>query len=221
LIGFRLLLKPKNWAAEVEYTQLLLTRFGKKVTGLFFLGDTPERWLPQIASSFPARSCFPVLTELDLFLDMDTIPSNCISWIATMMSTSPQHLEYPQQSSTSDVVEMPSSLTVRGSGTPSARCTPLVRFTIERVILRPEEWGAIIKALDFSTLEVLSFAISNFSGEQLKLLVDRVPDIASETVPLRILSVGESDVVKKGDPRVLEGMLGMLREKVPLISIKQ
>ncbi|KAG0221383.1 hypothetical protein BGX31_009934 [Mortierella sp. GBA43] len=221
LVGFRLLLKPKNWAAEVEYTQLVLTRFGKRVTGLFFLGDTPEKWLPQIASSFPTRSCFPVLTELDLFLDMDTIPSNCVSWIATVVSTPPQHLEYPQQSSTSDVVEQPSSLTVRGSGTPTAGCTPLVRFTMERVILRPEEWGAVIKALDFSTLEVLSFAISNFSGEQLKLLVDRVPDSANETVPLRMLSVGESDVVKKADPRVLEGMLGILREKVPLISIKQ
>lgn len=67
---------------------------------------------------------------------------------------------------------------------PSATLTRLKIFH-DRCYSSPSRLETRIKALDFSSLEKLGVDNTNFSQEQLDLLVERIAGIGSASVPLR------------------------------------
>ncbi|KAG0246599.1 hypothetical protein B0O80DRAFT_531922 [Mortierella sp. GBAus27b] len=76
---------------SAERAQMLLHRFGEKVTELTLSGDAYEQWLPHIASSFPTRDNFPNLICMTLEHSNSgstiNMPTNCLPWIVAMISS--------------------------------------------------------------------------------------------------------------------------------------
>ncbi|KAI8349085.1 hypothetical protein B0O80DRAFT_460680 [Mortierella sp. GBAus27b] len=221
LMGLILFLPNMNLPGNVETTQALLSRHGKKLHGVSLYGKSPGQWLPQIASSFPTRNCFPVLRKIEiLFSKRASIPSNCVSWIIAMVSAPPQDFD---SSSWDDLVveQQPSSDIHHGSGIRNIGWMNITKVCLENVVLGPEEWEMVIKAIDWSSLQQLSFASSNFAENQMKLLVDCVTGCSTEMMPLRSVSIWNSDVVMKTDSGALEAILAPLKEKLPSIDIRK
>lgn len=82
-------------------------------------------------------------------------------------------------------------------------------------MLQPGEWNEVIKAIDFSTLQHLSFEGSNFSQTQLELLVDRFDQNFGTSPPLSSLSLCHTDV---GDG-IDTGLFEKLLNRVPLVNV--
>lgn len=97
-------------------------------------------------------------------------------------------------------------------------CTNLTVLYLQRLELLPDEWRMVIEAIDCSSLERLSFHGGNIAQEQVKLLVDCIPDRTADMLPLR-LNINNPDAWKKMSPRALEAMLAPLREKIPLVEV--
>jgi hypothetical protein len=134
-----------------------------------------------------------------------------------MVSAPPQDFD----SSSWEVVVEHLSSDSHGSGTGNIGWMNITKVCLENVVLGPEEWAMVIKAIDWSSLQQLSFASSNFAEDQMKLLVDCITDGLTEMMPLRVVSIWNSDVVMKTDSGALEAILAPLKEKLPSIDIRK
>lgn len=211
---FRLLLNDLDQSDHAETTRLLLGRFGKRLSGISLAGGSPEQWLPQIASSFPARSYFPKLTSISLgHYTRTDFPPSCVSWLASMISAPSCEL-----TSSMEIVEESSCAAESGSGESLVAQRDMTVMELVGFNLQSDEWRVMIEAIDFSTPPSLSFLNSNFDMEQLQLLVERVPD-NMDLVPLKTLNLRNTDITKKDDILEMESMLSVLRKKAPLVKI--
>jgi hypothetical protein len=204
-VEFRLHLSNFEKNGQMEKGHLLLTRHGYMLDGLEMYGDSPEQWLPWIASSFSTRSCFPKLLSFNLgFRSRCDLPSKCSLWIASMVTAPPQ---------------------VPGSSSPSPPAVKpwsgLEKFSLRSVLLQPEDWTTVLEAIDFSVLQCLEFNGSNFSQEQFRLLVECIPDPLPGNAfkaPLKTLDIRDTDLAKSLDARSVFAELQMKRPLVKVID---
>ncbi|KAF9941725.1 hypothetical protein BGZ65_001853 [Modicella reniformis] len=168
---------------SLEMAQSLLSQYGTQLFSLELYGYV-EKWLPEIASSFPTRDSFPNMASLKL---KSNPPSRCIPWIVAMIS-SPSQILVSSSSDRSLAKNVVDKRSTRSDSEVTGSWTKLRRFRLRFAKLQPEEWRQLIQAIDFSVLEDLGFYESNFSREQLKLLIDCIPNNIHE-VPLKTLDL--------------------------------
>ncbi|KAG0246598.1 hypothetical protein BGX31_000576 [Mortierella sp. GBA43] len=210
---------------HAQKAQLLLRRYGSTLTELVFTSLTLGPSLLQVASSFPSRSVFPNLTSLT-FIHTDKQnpfdgPADCVSWIATMISSPRQKLptqgaaaeQQQQQQQQQGEEENPS-----GSGGPTGKGEKaIVSITLSGMKLQPNDWAKLIDTIDFFTVQDLIIYRTNFAQDQLERLVNRVPDHMADSISLRRLDTRKSDVATPYGSPPVEALLERLRKKVPSI----
>ncbi|KAK3821163.1 MAG: hypothetical protein J3Q66DRAFT_438074 [Benniella sp.] len=203
-------------SGRIEKSQALLGHYGRTLSRLSLSGMILESWLPEIALSFPTRDCFPKLTGLVVSqYSKGPFPSDCLPWILAMITTSSRTLEVtsPSPTSSGDVVVSP------GSTCSDSEAGGLVSVELEGIVFEDEEWEEVLKAFDFSSLQVLALVNSNFTEKQFQLLIDLIPDDETEMTRLKVLDIRQTDIVKTADPQPLKELLGKLQEKVSSIEI--
>lgn len=87
---------------------------------------------------------------------------------------------------------------------------------LRKIQLLPLNWEHVIMAIDFSTLQHLDVRYSNMDQEQIKVLVDRIPDDTIFKVPLETLDIRDTDIVRTTEWRPI---LTELRRKAPLVTV--
>jgi hypothetical protein len=203
-------------SGRIEKAQALLSHYGRTLSRLSLSGMTLESWLPEIALSFPTRDCFPKLTGLVVSqYSKGPFPSDCLSWILAVVTTSSRRPEVtsPSPTSSGDVVASP------GLTCSDSEAGGLVSVELEGIVFEDEEWEEVLKAFDFSSLQVLALVNSNFAEAQFQLLIDLIPDDETEMTRLKVLDIRQTDIAKTADPQLLKELLGKLQEKVSSVEI--
>ncbi|KAF9951536.1 hypothetical protein BGZ65_005887 [Modicella reniformis] len=213
---------------QVEKVLSLLTRHGRLLFALALYGRSLEQWLPHFALSFPTRQSFPKLESFALgsYSEYD-VPPSCIPWITAMISippllpASPQDTSLslsksspPAQSPAQDVLaESQSDIepeTIR-------QWSSLKRLHLLNLSFQSKDWRTVIKAMDFSKLEVLDIENTNFSHEQLKSLVAYIPDQSFSESTMEYINLTDTNLTKNRGTRAL---LAGLQKRVPLLRIE-
>jgi hypothetical protein len=88
-----------------------------------------------------------------------------------------------------------------------------------KVDFQPQDWEAVIKAVDLSKLEKLHLDDSSFSQEQLELLVDRIADSNISPLPLKLLDLKGSGVEKVDDTALVRATLARMKKFAPQVEI--
>ncbi|KAK3825452.1 MAG: hypothetical protein J3Q66DRAFT_436522 [Benniella sp.] len=146
--------------SQLEKAVHLLGLCGRKLCRLAIMGENIEGWLPQLAKAFPDRNDFPVMSKLEVrCYSKRELPQECVKWLAVMAST------------------------------PSSLGTHLDYLQIHNAAIQPQDWVTLIKAIDFSRLEDLRFDSTNFSQEQLGILIDSIAVTDATLVPLNNLNI--------------------------------
>ncbi|KAG0218812.1 hypothetical protein BGX31_011495 [Mortierella sp. GBA43] len=175
------------------------------ITTLFIQDGALHRWSWFVAS-FPTRSNLPELESFRLSLPKNfRLPPACVSWIVAMVSPPLLGCVIP-----SNYIDEESANKARPPW------TSLKRIDLDNIQLQPGEWWSVIKAIDFSELQILSFWNSNFSLMELKLLIDCIPDNNNDIpVPLMTLDLKLTPIYDSG----LIPLLQELRRKAPSVTV--
>ncbi|KAI8598676.1 hypothetical protein EDD21DRAFT_434528, partial [Dissophora ornata] len=186
---------------EQEKMEWLLSRQGKRLKNLYLETDG---WIP--AKIVPTRLDLPCLEVFQLIvnrphwdaerisegLDEDLFENRGAEWIAAMVSAPPSQPRLPSTSQYSLTKSISESATGPLSCDPSylqpEACAPWTSLKSIHIQLdlKPWAWRKIIEAIDFSMLRLLALARCNILVEEIKLLVDRIPDESNRTVPLHV-----------------------------------
>ncbi|KAG0221385.1 hypothetical protein B0O80DRAFT_502497 [Mortierella sp. GBAus27b] len=218
LTSLSLSLSQMESTDRIEKIRDLLHRLGDWVSGLIIEGQSPYHWLSQLAESFPTRHHFPNLETLSVKCLGDhkvDFPSNCGAWITAMIANRPQQPEQFASSSLDTVIGQPTYTGLSASVVSKPLWTPITVLIMEGFMLEFIEWTMIIEAMDFCTLQRLSFYESNVEEEHLKLLVDRITGAAIEPISLRCLDIRETNVTAQTGYGGLRVVLARL-QKIPL-----
>ncbi|KAK3821173.1 MAG: hypothetical protein J3Q66DRAFT_426141 [Benniella sp.] len=192
----------------------------KRLSGLdstvlkFFQGDqltrltirqTPlrndEHQLTDILSKFPSLSHLVIGCEGT----MVTTPSR--------VTTSPVLARHPLQS----IVDEPST---HSRVKPTVPWKPTKKLTLRRLSLRPDDWRALMRGIDFTAVESLDFRWSNISQDPFKLLFNRIALSNASNLPLKILDIRGTEIVEKTNYKTLETMLAELKKKAPGLKVE-
>ncbi|KAG0208943.1 hypothetical protein BGX31_002235, partial [Mortierella sp. GBA43] len=188
----------------------VFTRSGGQLSGLMITRNGPAS--PSIYSPLSTRRRFPDITTFDFIINRDTILNeHLIIWIASMVSEPPRNIKIPQPDS--------DNMPLMDSGVCNVELTRLVKIKIEGVVFKLDEWRVVIETMDLYALQQLSFANSNFSAEQLELLLDRTRKSDLELLPLRSLNIQGTDLVENGSG-TLGAMLLPPRKWAPFVKIR-
>ncbi|KAK3815340.1 MAG: hypothetical protein J3Q66DRAFT_370669 [Benniella sp.] len=179
----------------------LLEQYREKLSDLR-IGYAYEQDVAELGRVFPTRSSFPGLRHFNLELSDDPeTPQVCSQWITSMISVPPQ------------------TDTFSAERTPQAESlTSLSSIGVSRLRLSPEDWKSLIGAIDFTSLVKLHLHDTNFSQDQLKVLVDRFIEVSPQPVSLREVSLARSSLSSNARTRTL---WEKLRDKCPGVYIKQ
>ncbi|KAG0221667.1 hypothetical protein BGX31_009646, partial [Mortierella sp. GBA43] len=163
LTFFELRLVGLHNMSKVEKVAQSLERFGASLNKLHLYGAITGSWLPGILENFPPRSSLPMLDYFSVnYFPKHPFPHECIPWLVSMVSD-------PLQSPT---IGHPCTGTPQCGERPFTVPTRLKGFRMFNVTLIPEDWETLIKAIDFSVMLELKINDTNFSQEQLDLLLD-------------------------------------------------
>ncbi|KAG0220688.1 hypothetical protein BGX31_010698 [Mortierella sp. GBA43] len=175
--------------SQPEKVAPFLERYGARLNKLTLRGNAVERWLPTILKSFPPRSGLPTLDYLDIRCHTKhAFPRKCIAWLVSIISVP---LQPPEPSTIGDT----STGTPQSSGKPCAPQNQLKKFRLCNITLVPEDWEALIKAVDLSVMLELLFGETNFSQVQLDLLLDRIAGAGKQSTSLKCLDIRKTDLV--------------------------
>jgi len=189
-IGMRYFyLGDKTYLSKVENS---LTRYKAQLHHLRLHGNKIGDWLPQIAGIIPSRDILPKMNALTLD-GGNEVSKDCITWIVTMISAPPQP--------------------------PSATALPepwtrLKRITLRSIVLSPEDWESVIRAIDLTELEWLNLKTTNFAYDQLGVLVNQIIDNVPSQARERTFCI-DKKLLEQEEARTL---CATLREKVPLVK---
>ncbi|KAF9362410.1 hypothetical protein BGX34_006229 [Mortierella sp. NVP85] len=176
--------------SQPEKAVHLLDLCGKKLCRLYIMGENIEGWLPQLAKAFPDRSNFPVMSKFEVrCYSKRELPQECVKWLAVMVST------------------------------PSSSGTHLDYLRIYNVTIQPQDWETLIKAIDFSMLEDLRFDSTNFSQEQLGVLVDCITATNVTPFPLNNLSLTDTDLLTIADKQTLRERIQKVAPWVSIVGL--
>ncbi|KAG0246584.1 hypothetical protein B0O80DRAFT_501505 [Mortierella sp. GBAus27b] len=188
----------------------MISRYGTKISTLklYTNGDiqegTSDHWL-KFMTSFTRKDSFPNLQSLELSPDTeDSLSSASVPWITDMIATPLQ-----EDVVVSQILQVEAEVNAK----------KMKKIALHVVRFESEHWKKLIEAIDFLALEHLSVWWTNFSQEQLKLLIDRISNSKMDEVPLKTLNIGFTDLVEKTDPETLKEMVAELKKKAPSIAI--
>ncbi|KAF9344178.1 hypothetical protein BGX34_005935, partial [Mortierella sp. NVP85] len=190
LIYLRLSLRNLHQEHQLDKALLLLERHKDQVTSLHMSLWCEESCLTKIKRTLPDRSRFPRLEEFSV---------DCINWNNSLRDIAKQWIT----SVISARTQHQASLKIIGV----------------KIHLLPQDWEAVIKAIDLSALEELHFDNCNFSQVQLKLLADRIADTKTSSLPLKVLDLKGSKVDKMDDTACTSAILARIQQKAPQVGI--
>jgi len=172
----------------------LFERYGDKLYDLYIHEEPTVEWIHELTRAFPTRESFPVLRHLDLNVPSPgpNIPQAFVDWIVSMVSA-PSPV----------IINSPSSTAPLSEESEVGSFTPLNTIKLENVQLQPGNWESLIGAIDLSSLVGLNLHRSNFSQEQLKLLVDRVDAFGPRPVSLKKLNIRDTGLTSNDMVRTL------------------
>ncbi|KAF9344826.1 hypothetical protein BGX34_005292, partial [Mortierella sp. NVP85] len=192
LTYLRLTLRSLHQEQQLEKALLLLEQYKNRVTSVHVSLWCEESCLTKIKRVLPDRSRFPRLEEFSV---------DCINWDRGPRGTARQW-----------IISM-----ISARAQPP---TPPLKVVGVKIDLQPQDWEAVIKAIDLSTLEELHFDNCNFSQEQLKLLADRVWS-SYVFLPLKLLDLKGSEVEKAaGDDANTQVIFATVQLKAPQVRIE-
>jgi len=200
--NFVLILDYKVLLPRIGFAKILLGRYGDKLCDLR-IGHSFQ-YTTELARAFPTRANFPALRHfsLDISSGMSETSQLCSQWITSLISAPLQATNAALSSTTSCLAKSLTSLT---------------SIELARLRYSPSAWKLLIGAIDFSSLERLRFCNSNFSQNQLKVLVDRIDELsASHPVQLKEVYFELSNLSNRA--RVCT-MCAKFNEKYPNIYI--
>jgi len=214
---------------QFEMAASMLSQYGTLLSKLQLYGESPGEWLPRIASLL-SRNSLPNLTSFGVWLNSDfKVPSSCVSWITSMISAPspvigsqpspiliPQSVSALSSQSVSRNVEDTQSTCNESKSTESWKS--LRKVVVGDIKLQPEEWETLLNAIDFSELQHLDFKASNFSQDQFRLLIDRIPGDNPSKIPLKTLHL-EFTELQNAAPRALNKLLFDLWRKAPIAKV--
>ncbi|KAG0205555.1 hypothetical protein BGX31_002927, partial [Mortierella sp. GBA43] len=142
-----------------------LERHGTRLNTIMLSANSKD-WLPAVLKKFPPRSSLPMLDYLGVLYDkQQNFPHECTPWLFSMVSD-------PCQLSDPSMVGHSWTGTPQHTEKPYMAPTRLKRLRLSNIILIPEVWEALINAIGSSVMLELRFNGTNFSQEQLDLLLD-------------------------------------------------
>ncbi|KAF9199790.1 hypothetical protein BGZ49_010055 [Haplosporangium sp. Z 27] len=177
--------------SEAMKIQMLLSQNRQMVTHIpFMMSSSLDQWLPLIVSSIPTRDCIPRMMGLILPFDSSDSRANIqprnLDWIISMVTSPPQAVRLHEAD---ELVLFDESESKKQSV-----ILKLEIVAVTNIALKPDEWKALIKALDFTALKSLLLGNSNFTLEEFRILVDCIPSPSEARVPLEILGLAGSDL---------------------------
>ncbi|KAF9350907.1 hypothetical protein BGX26_010953 [Mortierella sp. AD094] len=202
---------------EVKAVQEMLKYFhgpiGKRLTELSFKGDFPDSCM----SELPARNLLPVLESFEVHGRTED-SQNWAHYIAVMAASPSQQLQDVSSLKTlsQDFLTVESCDSAAGI---LEAYNPLKTLEISDCQLELEDWTTIIEALDFTTLESIALKLSNFSLEQLKMLVDCIPGEAGSASVVALQKLDLSFTLVGENPDAVQEQFRILTEKVSQIEI--
>ncbi|KAF9349863.1 hypothetical protein BGX34_001556 [Mortierella sp. NVP85] len=192
LTYLRLTLKNMRKGQQLEKALLLLERYRDRVTSVHMSDWYEDSCLAKIKRVLPDRSRFPRLEEFSV---------DCINWDRGPRGTARQW-----------IISMISAQTQPP--------TPPLKVLGVKIHLWPQDWEAVINAIDFSKLQELHFDNCNFSEVQLKLLADRITGSKTLLLPLKLLNLKGSKVEKVDNAVDTRAMIVRIRQRAPQIIIE-
>ncbi|KAF9349049.1 hypothetical protein BGX34_002093 [Mortierella sp. NVP85] len=193
-------------ASRPEKALLLLGRYGEKLNRLTLNGNAFGEWLLPFTQALPTANSLPRLNVVHVeSAEKSQVPHEFVQWLVAVVPIPPRGSTSPGGFIT---------------GTSQKTCTILARlrtFLLYNVTLQPQDWETLIKAIDLSMLEELHLNSTNFSWEQLDLLLERITAADAKSVSLKVLQIGSTDLLVDADrPALQERIL----EAVPQMSIQ-
>jgi len=182
---------------HVEQGRELLLRYGPILSKLHLSSGyydfvIDDLW--RLLAFIPTRVSLPVMESFELQPKFD-FAHEFVHWIVAMVSSPPEN------------------------SAPRERWTSLRKIALCQVNLESRDWKAVIEAIDLSALERLDFQDSNITQEQIELLVNRISDHPSHSLPLATLDVGGTKFAETINSQALEGLAMEIRMKAALITI--
>ncbi|KAF9357464.1 hypothetical protein BGX34_009359 [Mortierella sp. NVP85] len=175
---------------------LFLHRFESRLTSLHLSGENEKKWLPNLMRAFSARDDFPMLE--DLYIRSEEVPDE-VGPEAIDQAFSNLFLGW-----ISTMVSVPRPSQSR-----------LKNFGMFGISLLPQDMRAFIEAIDLSALEELHLH-TNITEDQLKVLVGRITDDSTPSLPIRVLGIWCRLSIDDETKRALRAKL---RERIPQIDI--
>jgi hypothetical protein len=188
-----LLITGLHQESQPEKAVRLLGHCEKKLNKLHVMGENIEGWLPQIAKAFPDRNSFPIMSKFGVSCSSKReFPRECVKWLAVMVST---------QSQSSSLV------------------TRLDFFRLCGVTLQPQDWVTLIKAIDFSALRILYLNLTNFSQEQLDVLIECIGTTDATPLPLNRLKLTGTDLLVDADKDALQSRIQKVAPQLSIVGL--
>ncbi|KAG0221282.1 hypothetical protein BGX31_010039 [Mortierella sp. GBA43] len=184
----------------------VLASHSQRMTELCLYGSGSEQVTKWIVDTFPSRRELSRLSELQLALRYDSSMDRhvFVPWLTRMVSA-------PQLTMGSQAVSPDLAHT-------AATWTSLKRISLPHHEFKRNDWTSILKAIDFSALEVLELRHTNFTDKELELLIHRVNNVEG-FAPLRILDLSYSSICSM-DLAEMYSKLDGLGEKAPHVAVK-
>ncbi|KAF9349048.1 hypothetical protein BGX34_002092, partial [Mortierella sp. NVP85] len=178
--------------SQSEKALLLLGRYGERLKRLTLNGISMEKWLVPFARLLPTANSFPKLDHIYLTCsERHQVPLEFIQWlVAVVQDRSPTALSSKDDSSAGKNPQMRKPFTMLAR---------MYGFILSNVTLRPRDWEILIKAIDLSGLGDLHVRGTNFSSEQLDLLLDCIAAADANSVLLKTLHLGGSELLVGAD----------------------
>ncbi|KAG0232824.1 hypothetical protein BGX31_005003, partial [Mortierella sp. GBA43] len=178
----------------------LLGRYGSRLNAIRMAGNSIEHWLLQVADKFPTRDSFPALEKLTVYCySRQQVPQGCVQWLVAMISAPPRALGSMRKDSCAGASQQKTgSLAVT---------SPLLKLRLSATTFTQQEWATLIKAIDFSVMVELKMQKTNFSQEQLDLLLERIAHVDAESLPLEKLDLTFADIVLNADKPALRARI--------------
>ncbi|KAK3821010.1 MAG: hypothetical protein J3Q66DRAFT_332445, partial [Benniella sp.] len=205
---------------DVEEVQAFLCRHGAIISKIQLRGGTPEQW-SRTSSSFLSRHHFPVLESFEAL--PTNIKTRNRSWKSLKLSDV-SYFRFPW-----DIVQLFPKLDESDANAPrvcrpaslAAPWTSMKKIALRRIELQPKEWTIVLEGIDFKVIEHLNLQSSNFSQEQFKQLLKRLPpdNDSDSNVPLRTLNIVSTPLTTETDLATWEEWMAELRKKATSVTI--
>ncbi|KAF9363307.1 hypothetical protein BGX34_004412, partial [Mortierella sp. NVP85] len=197
--------------SQSEKALLLLGRYGERLNRLTLNGNSMGKWLVPFARLLPTANSFPRLDHIYLLGGKRReVPPEFIQWL---IAVAQDRLQPPVSYSNEGPAEG-NTLQTRKSFTMLDR---LRNFTLSNVTLLSQDWEILIKAIDLSELKELHLGSTNFSSEQLDLLLERIATADPKVVSLKVLGLGYTELLVGADKPALRARILMA---APELSIQ-